>query len=118
MFDGEAQSAGTGGTDHEPCAAFGKILFVEMLRELLVIVPVIFPADALLRHTRCAARLEDIIGASGITFGNPPLVLFIAEPFVLKVREFLQVRQRVNFGEGVPARAPRPIEPERTAGFR
>src|SRR6185369_9612268 len=87
VFDGEAQSAGTGRANHEPGRTSREMLVGNFGREFFVIRLVIVPADSLFGHAGRAASLENIVRTSFKWRGYPDLGLQVAQPFVLKMRE-------------------------------
>src|SRR5690606_716668 len=103
MLDCETQTAWASGSDHQPRTARREMLIADLAAELFVVGLVIVPADALLRHPGGAARFEDAVRLSLVGSRHPDLGLHVAEPFVLEVRELLQVGERLDLLARIPA---------------
>ena len=116
VFDGQAQAARAGRADHQPGPAARKMVVRNLPGELLVVHLVIVPADALLGHPGGAAGLKNVERAPFVFRRNPNLGLQVAQPFVLEVRELHHVGERADFLARIEV-FPRPVEPERAAGF-
>jgi hypothetical protein len=93
------------------------MLVLHLVGELAVIDLVVVPADALLRHARRAACLKDVERLALERGRHPDLRLQIAKPFILEMREFLDVLHRLHFLARVEILLG-PVQPERAARFR
>src|SRR6266545_2100880 len=117
VLDGQTQAARAGRTDHQPRSAPGKVFVGDFSGEFLVVHLVIVPADALLGHAGGAAGLKNVERSSLGFRWHPDFGLKVAQPFILKVREFHQVGEGLDFLARIEVLL-RPIEPERAAGLR
>ncbi len=117
MLNRKTQTTRTGWSDHDPVAALREKLITQAVGKLLVVMLVIIPADTLFRQTCSAAGFKHIERTSAHSFRNKALVLFIAQPLILKVRKLHDVVITFHFFTRIPAGVFHPVQPERTAGL-
>ena len=72
VLDRQPQPARTGGADHQPVAALGKVLVGQRVAEHLVVDPEVVDVDARLRHAGRSAGLEREDGPSVVALRHPP----------------------------------------------
>ena len=116
VLDGQTQTARAGRAHHQPRPSAWKMFVRNFPGEFLVVHLVIVPADALLGHPGGAAGLKNVERAPFVFRRNPNFGLQVAQPFVLEVRELHHVGERADFLARIEV-FPRPVEPERAAGF-
>ena len=78
---------------------------------------VVIPVDALFRHARRAAGLEDHERLALVLLRHPAFVRFLAQKFAVEVVEAIDIGERGHFLRGIPTRLFRPVEPVGSSGL-
>src|SRR5215472_4055941 len=118
MFDGQPETPGTGGAEHQPVRAAREVFLGQGFAEQLVIDAEIFDGRAALGDAGSSAGLEDIDRLAGQSLGNPAAHGPAAQPLVLKFWESLQVLETVDLLARIPTQRRGAVQPEGRSGVR
>jgi hypothetical protein len=114
VFDAKPQSAGAGGTKHQPVCTARKIFIGQCVAEELVVGSKILTIDPRFGSPRGPSRFENKHRFSRESFGNPSLDGTATQPFILEETKTSQVLELLDFPARIETQLFHAIEPKGT----
>src|SRR5713101_4689335 len=91
VLNGQTQTPGAGGPEHQPIGAFGEVFVRKSLAEYFIVRAEILDIDTGLRYPGRAAGFKNIDWPIRKCYRHPAAYRTAPEPFILKQPKFLQV---------------------------